>query len=124
MGGCAIAAALVLVANFTSTINFMKIWRTVGDLGTIYRGDCSKAHRLSSGLHIIINVLSTTLLAVSNLCMQLLAAPTRGEIDKAHADYFWLDIGVPSFRNLGRIGKSRRIHIILLAFSSVPLHFL
>ena len=121
---CSIVATLILFINVAATVYFKIKWKTVGDLGTIYRGDCSQSHRLSSSLHIIINVLSTTLLAASNLCMQLLAAPTRQEIDKAHGNYVWLDIGVPSFRNLKHISKWRSRAVFFLATSSIPLHFL
>ena len=119
-----IVAALVLLINVAATVYFKIRWKTIGDIGTIYRGDCSQSHRLSSRLHILINVLSTALLSASNLCMQLLAAPTRQEIDKAHDKYIWLDIGVPSFRNLKHISKRRGMAISLLATSSIPLHFL
>ena len=121
---CSIVAALVLVINVAATVYFKLRWKTIGDIGTIYRGDCSQSHRLSSRLHIAINVLSTALLSASNLCMQLLAAPTRQEIDEAHKNYTWLDIGVPSFRNLRHINKRRCMAIFLLAMSSIPLHFL
>ena len=122
--GCSVFASLVLLANVGTTVYFKIKWRTTGGLGTIFRGDCSQSHRLNSNLHIIINVLSTTLLATSNLCMQLLAAPTRREIDQAHGNYVWLDIGVPSLRNLKHISKKRRVVILLLATTSIPLHFL
>ncbi len=67
------------------------------DINDIFQGDCSRTEIISAGLHVIINVLSTLLLGASNMCMQLLAAPTRSEIDKAYKDFVWLDIGVPSF---------------------------
>lgn len=124
LSACSVVAFLVLLTNVAAIVYFKLRWKSMGDLGTIFRGDCSQSHRLNSGLHIIINVLSTTLLAVSNLCMQLLAAPTRQEIDEAHKHHVWLDIGVPSFRNLKHISKRRSIAIFLLAISSIPLHFL
>ena len=121
---CSAVAFSVLLTNIAATVYFKLRWNSIGGLGTIYRGDCSQSHRLNSGLHIIINVLSTILLAASNLCMQLLAAPTRQEIDKAHKSHVWLDIGVPSFRNLKHISKRRSTAIFLLALSSIPLYFL
>lgn len=112
---CSIVACLVLLINVAGTIYFKIRWKTTDDLGTIYRGNCSQSHRLSSSLHILINILSTTLLGVSNLCMQLLAAPTCREIDEAHGKHAWLDIGIPSFRNLSYISKRRSTAIWLLA---------
>ena len=56
--------------------------------------------------------------------MQRLCAPTRQELDKAHRDHFWLDIGIVSVRNLAKISKRRLAIWLLLALSSVPLHLL
>ena len=56
--------------------------------------------------------------------MQLLAAPTRSEIDKAHAKRLWLDIGVTSLRNFRHIRKSRLEILLVLVLSSLPLNFL
>ena len=124
LSACSMVAFLVFLVNLTTTVYFKTKWKTIGDLGTIFRGDCSQSHQISSRLHIVINLLSTTLLAASNICMQLLAAPTRKEIDEAHGKHVWLDIGVPSFRNLKYISKRRSMAIFLLATSSIPLHFL
>ncbi|KAK2765090.1 hypothetical protein FQN54_008789 [Arachnomyces sp. PD_36] len=44
------------------------------------------------GLHLVINVLSTVILAATNYCMQCLGAPARADIDKAHAQRRWLEI--------------------------------
>ncbi|KAL9045807.1 MAG: hypothetical protein Q9214_001214 [Letrouitia sp. 1 TL-2023] len=56
--------------------------------------------------------------------MQCLSSPTRGELDKAHRRHIWLDIGVPSVRNIWRISRSKMALWFLLAFSSIPLHLL
>lgn len=56
--------------------------------------------------------------------MQCISSPTRHEGDKAHARGVWLDIGVPSVRNLERITSSRILLWWLLGLSSVPLHLL
>lgn len=124
LSACSVVALLVLLTNIAAILYLKIRWKSNGDLGNIYRGDCSRSQRLNSSLHIIINVLSTTLLAASNLCMQLLAAPTRQDIDDAHGHHVWLDIGAPSFRNLRRISKKRIFAVYLLAASSIPLHFL
>lgn len=56
--------------------------------------------------------------------MQCLSSPTRSEIDKAHGQGIWLDIGVPSIRNLRRLSTTRIVLWWLLAISSIPLHLL
>ena len=54
--------------------------------------------------------------------MQRLSAPTRDEVDNAHRRHKWVDIGVPSFRNLFFISRWRTLGWLVLAASSLPLH--
>jgi hypothetical protein len=75
-------------------------------------------------VHLLINILSTGMLSASNFCMQLQAAPTRANVDQAHENNEWMDIGVSSYRNLKYISKSRKVAWALLAVSSLPIHFL
>ncbi|RJE24014.1 hypothetical protein PHISCL_03669 [Aspergillus sclerotialis] len=75
--------------------------------GVLYDGNCDRVHNLSIGLHLVINILSTTLLGASNYTMQCLGAPTREDIDKAHGAKRWLDIGVPSAKNLKQVSRTR-----------------
>lgn len=56
--------------------------------------------------------------------MQILSAPTRKEIDKAHARKRWLDVGVPSVRNLNNVAGRKVLMWWLLALSSIPLHLM
>jgi hypothetical protein len=90
----------------------------------LYEGDCSRVKMYGTGAHVCINILSTLLLGASNLCMQLVVAPTRREIDVAHRKKIWLDIGIPSWRNLRNIDRARRWLFFVLLLSSVPLHFM
>lgn len=91
----------------------------------LFTGKCTTANRLDSGLHVLINLLSSLLLGASNLCVQLLSAPTRQEVDRAHKQKIWLDIGIPSvLRNLKHIALRRKVAVVILAMASLPLHFL
>ena len=121
---CAIVSVLVLITNLTLTIWASSKYGLREGVGTIHQGSCKKTRSLSLWLHIVINLLSTTLLGASNYTMQCLTSPTRDEIDKAHARHEWLDIGVPSLRNLRRISWDRIGLWWLLALSSIPLHLL
>ncbi|MCJ1431301.1 hypothetical protein MMC27_000652 [Xylographa pallens] len=85
---------------------------------------CSDSSQINTGLHLAINILSTLLLGAGNYTMQCLSAPTRAEVDQAHRQGLWLDIGVPSVRNIFRIGKGRVILWVLLGLTSLPLHLL
>jgi membrane-associated phospholipid phosphatase len=120
----AVMTTTVLLINLLLTV-----WASVkfgldGGIGTVYEGACSTVSAWSFWLHIIINGLSSMLLSASNYTMQCVTAPTRRECDLAHARGDWLDIGVPSLRNLSRISWKRRIMWTLLAVSSMPIHLL
>ena len=90
----------------------------------LFHGDCRKASQINTYAHLLINVVSTLLLSGSNYCMQCLAAPTRRDVDAAHAKLRWLDIGVPSVRNLKHLSRGRRWLWALLIVSSLPLHLM
>ena len=120
----AIGAAIILLFNIILTIAASARNPGHGGLANIQEGNCSESDRLDFWLHLLINALSTILLAASNYCMQCLSSPTRQDIDKAHAQHRWLDIGVQSLRNLGSISRHRLCLWWLLALSSIPLHLL
>lgn len=121
---CASTAATVLIVNIGLTIWASAKNGLSNGLATIQEGSCQKTKDLSLWLHLAINVLSTILLAASNYCMQCLSSPTREDIDRAHSRHIWLDIGVPSVRNLRSIARNRIVLWWLLAFSGIPLHLL
>lgn len=121
---CAFTAGTVLVINVFVTIWGSAKFGVHGSLVTIQDGDCSKTTQLSLWLHLAINILSTLLLGASNYCMQCLSSPSRPEIDRAHSRHIWLDIGVPSVRNLRRVSWNKIILWWLFAISTIPLHLL
>ena len=121
---CATAAATILLLNVILTIVTSARDPGHGGLATMQEGKCSVSERIDFWLHLLINALSTVLLAASNYCMQCLSSPTREDIDKAHTQHRWLDIGVPSLRNLGSVSRFKLLLWWLLALSSVPLHLL
>ncbi len=121
---CAFTAGTVLIINLIVTIWGTARFGIHGNLVTIQHGDCSKTKKLSLWLHLAINILSTLLLGASNYCMQCLSSPSRAEIDSAHSQHVWLDIGVPSVRNLRRVSWNKVILWWILAFSTIPLHLL
>lgn len=90
----------------------------------LYDGQCDTTKKVNIGVHLLINILSTILLGASNYCMQCMSAPTRAEAEQAHAKFKWVDIGVPSLRNLTTIRKLRVVLWLLLGLSSLPLHLL
>ncbi|KAH6877091.1 hypothetical protein B0T10DRAFT_552213 [Thelonectria olida] len=88
----------------------------------LYRGPCSQSKTINLLLHLLLNILGTLILASSNFFMQILNAPTRADLDCAHARSSWVNVGVPSLRNLVHLGPLRFLCWLILACSSVPLH--
>lgn len=119
---CAMALA-VFIINFSITCWVVSNHPLVGRVGTLYSGSCAKARSTNTWLQLIINILSSTLLGASNYCMQCLSSPTREEIDKAHARGQWLDVGIPSLRNIKGIKWRRKLLWFFLVLSALPLHF-
>ena len=115
---------IILLVNFALTLWGATHYAYPHGVATIYQGSCAFVKRLDLWLHLLINLLSTGMLMASNYCMQLQASPTRKNLDKAHEAEDWLDIGVPSLRNLRYIGNWRRFSWLLLALSSLPVHLM
>ena len=121
---CAVVAAVVLIINLILIIWAVSSSGVQNGLGTLQDGSCKRTTTLTFWAHLVINVLSTLLLGASNYSMQCLSSPTRREVDKAHGKGIWLDIGVPSVRNLRHLSTVRVTLWWLLAVSSIPLHLL
>lgn len=119
-----VVIASVLITNIILTIWAASRFGVEEGIGTVQGGACKDTKQLATWLHLAINALSTLLLGASNYAMQCLSAPTREEIDRAHRGRVWLDVGVPSMRNLWRISRSRLVMWILVAASSIPLHLM
>lgn len=118
----ALGALLVLVVNVGFLVWAIAQFSLQSGIATVFEGSCSTVNQISTATHLVINILSTLLLAASNTCMQVLVAPTREEIDRAHAKRRWLDVGVNTLRNLRSIDGKRLLIWVVLGLSSVPLH--
>jgi len=123
---CATSVVVVLLINVSLTIYVATNpeYKMERGIGTLYSGSCDKSRAIGLWLHLGINALSTLLLSGSNYTQQCLSAPTRSEIDAAHARRRWMDIGVPSIRNLFRIKAERALLWVAIGFTSIPLHLL
>jgi hypothetical protein len=117
-------ALLSLLINFGVAIWLGSHNPDHSSLVEVYRGDCEKIERIDLWVHLAINALSTLLLGGSNYCMQCLSAPTRADIDKAHAKGKYLDVGVPSIRNIASVPAYKVVLWAILGLSSVPLHLM
>jgi hypothetical protein len=126
---CASAAGLVFLMNAACLLageahfGFPALGDNQGRR-IIYEGNCDTVKRANTVVHFFINAMSTVLLGASNYCMQCMSSPTRAEADRAHARSQWVDIGIPSIRNLFKVRKRRALLWLFLGLSSLPLHLL
>ncbi|KAE8318728.1 hypothetical protein BDV41DRAFT_560561 [Aspergillus transmontanensis] len=100
------ASVIVLAFNLGFVI-WAAVHHTVErSRGTLHEGNCEKVQHMGTGLHFAINILSTSLLGASNYCM---VCRDLLYIDRAHGKGRWLDIGVPSVRNLRLVSRKRAV---------------
>ncbi|KAI0110167.1 hypothetical protein F4814DRAFT_461319 [Daldinia grandis] len=97
---------------------------TFSSITTILKGDCQKAHRANSVLHVLISITSTLILASSQFFMQILSSPSRLEVNRAHLQLRSLEIGVSSMNNIRFISRYKAIGWAVLLISSTPIHLL
>ncbi|OCK83187.1 hypothetical protein K432DRAFT_423576 [Lepidopterella palustris CBS 459.81] len=117
-------AISILIANISWFLWAKSKYNIHDNQGTIQRGNCAEAKKLDRWLHLLINVLSSALLAGSNVFMQVCSSPTRDDIDGAHRRHRWLHVGVLSFKNLMHVGGVKVFVCVILAISSIPFHLL
>jgi hypothetical protein len=120
-----LTGAILAFATCASNV-ILTVWAiSIRDTGDkLFIQDCDKIEFFNTAIHLVFNVLSTLLLGASNFAMQVLCAPTRAELEKAHRRGQWLDIGIQSPRNLTHVSWRKVIIWIGLALSSIPLHLL
>ncbi|KAI1178355.1 hypothetical protein F4777DRAFT_538430 [Nemania sp. FL0916] len=117
---------LVALSIVLSSISIPIATKSQGILKTVYifDGSCSTAGipLINTFLHLLINVTSTLVLASSNFFMQVLNAPSREELDAAHNQGTWMDVGVYSIRNVFKVSAFKRLCWFGLMITSIPIH--
>jgi hypothetical protein len=116
LSSCAFIFNIVIYAWLYSTHN------TRAGTATIMNESCTKVQNANIVVHAGLNVISTMVLGASTYAMQGMTAPTREEVDEAHAKGIWLEIGTHSVRNLFHVKKRNLWIWMLLALTSMPLH--
>lgn len=117
------------IVGFFAIVNLATLIWALAETGVSGRnvltnGDCSKISLLNTFLHLLLNIASSLILASSNFFMQVLNSPTRDEVDRAHARKRWLEIGVPSLRNVLNVCPYKSLAWALFSLSSFPIHLL
>ncbi|KAM5360895.1 hypothetical protein ACJZ2D_013462 [Fusarium nematophilum] len=119
---CTSASALVTIINLVFLAAIYPGLDKSNSEGALYTERCETAKQYSLWLHLAVNILGSVLLSASNYTQQVLTDPTRREVDRAHDDQRWLDIGVLSISNLPKISGIRVAAWAILALSSLPIH--
>ncbi|KIL96264.1 hypothetical protein FAVG1_01008 [Fusarium avenaceum] len=111
-------AFLILVASVTCLIlasvkGHMSTWES-----SLMEGSSMTVDGIARGVGAAVNLLAIVLIAGANYVVQILNSPTRAEIDNAHTSFKWLDVGIPSLRNLSLISSTRAtLSGIMMAFA-------
>lgn len=115
----AVTGAVVLLPTVVFFVTSLSRRQGQGGDTRLLEGSCELIQRLDFGLHAAINFFVVALLMGANYSYQVLTSPTRVEVDMAHARKRWLDIGIPSLRNLGFISKRRAVLAMPLIVAAV-----
>jgi hypothetical protein len=98
---------LILVASvaclaLASAQGHMSTWESL-----LMEGSSTTVEGIARGILAAVNVFAIILIAGANYVVQILNSPTRAEVDNAHSAFKWLDIGIPSLRNMSLISSTR-----------------
>ncbi|KAF5025238.1 hypothetical protein F66182_2704 [Fusarium sp. NRRL 66182] len=117
-------AANMLLAFFAlvASITCLALASAQGHMSTnespLMEGSSAAVEGIARGIVAAVNLLSIILIAGANYVVQILTSPTRAEVDNAHYDLRWLDIGIPSLRNMSLISSTRAaLSGIMMAFA-------
>lgn len=120
-GGLLIALCCLSI-NIVCLIWARKNFDVVGGIALVFTGSCTRISAITTYVDLAINVVSTLLLATSCNASQLLLSPTRTEADIAHTRGDWVHVGAAGWGNIKWIKPWRTCLLVLLLFSSLPLH--
>jgi hypothetical protein len=115
---------IALIVNISVYAWLFRTYEASSGTATIQQGSCRTIRATNTGVHAALNVLSTMILGASTYAMQGMTAPTRVEVDAAHAKGKWMEIGTQSVRNLFYVRRRNTWVWILLAITSLPFHLL
>ncbi|KAM7210124.1 hypothetical protein V8F06_014494, partial [Rhypophila decipiens] len=90
---------------------------------TIKSGSCADIKSADTWIHLVMNILSSCMLAATNFAMQAWSAPTRSDIDKVHSKGGTIDIAVSSVCNMFWIRPVRLLFWVVMFLVALPLHF-
>lgn len=119
-----VLAILITLANAVLTTWAFLKQKKLQKQDAILTGSCHSISRIDAGIHVLLNIVSSLFLGAGNHCMQILSAPSRQEVVRAHAAGRFLEIGVPSLYNLRSIGRTRTALWAAIGLVATILHLL
>ncbi|KAK4449126.1 hypothetical protein QBC34DRAFT_463761 [Podospora aff. communis PSN243] len=115
----ALIALIILIAGFVLLVYSLSRGASGAEgKAVVFRGACGTAEGIHWGLKAGINVFCVVLVAGANYVFQVLSSPTRTEVAVAHFRRRWVDVGIPSWRNLGYVEGGRAwlaVGVVLVA---------
>lgn len=117
-----LASVLALIANICVFTLLLHEYKPKDGNGVIHKATCEEVNTMEIGIKVALNVVSTLILGASTYAMQGTTAPTRAEVDTAHKQGKWLEIGTQSWRNLSYVSRRHASIWTVLALTSLPLH--
>lgn len=121
---CLLGALISLLAEAALLTVLLKLDGTAQGPNVVFSGDCKKAKSINLALVTLLNIVGTTLVGTSSYVMQCLNAPSRREVDKAHANGRYLNVGVPSVNNFRYLSVTKLCTWSIMLFSTIPIHLL
>ncbi|KAI8257729.1 hypothetical protein K4K58_003758 [Colletotrichum sp. SAR11_239] len=121
---CAILVWLMTVLLWVLLLTSFSKNHDLSDMPPFYAADCQDTRRVMVVVRLLVGALSTLVIVSSYIFMQLLVSPTREDVDRAHAQRRWMDIGCMSVKNLRFISNGRRVLFVLFGLIWIPFHLL
>jgi hypothetical protein len=112
-------ATPILIASVTCIALAATSDRLQGHDTIISTGSCDSISATDQALQAVGNILGVFFIAGASYVSQVLVSPTREEVAAAHAKSRWVDIGVPSLRNMAAISIGRAILSAVTVFTAV-----
>lgn len=112
---------VILAINLSMTVTFALLARSKKSKNIFYEGDCDTVNGTSIGLGLLVNAVGVALTATSNYCCQIVTAPSREEVDRAHSRRTWVAIGSQSITNIWLAAPWRKLLWLVLCATSIAV---
>lgn len=102
-------AAVILIAMVVCIVLAVTSGKIGVEDAVFATGSCGRITSIDHTIQAIGNLLGIFFIVGASYVTQILVSPTRDEVAAAHGKHRWLDIGVPSLRNITAVSVDRAI---------------